>query len=310
MASTARYSRCTLATKQEKWIWRRSPIVIVPLKVAAPRRVASLDVPIASGKKETVVARKVAIGSRLARYKPSLRLVAQQRNKLSAIVGLFTQRLVRDDDRGSRQCGRPNAIYHVLWDGDAIERTLGVVRIVDRDRGPAQAGILARHRGEYVRADRFFRIADRDRDLDAEIEHFAPVRPQFVCVAPHVKLLRGAADVDRDRHERELRIERRSGGGGLPGLGRFDGLFCSGGIGLRLRVSLCGVELLPRFFDLGSGLLPPLLGPLHLLIRFCGRERLVGGREFGIGAGLERCQLAQRRRERRRLARRCRGSFL
>ena len=59
-------------------------------------------------------------------------------------------------------------------DGDAVERTLGVVRIVDRDCGPAQAGILARHRGEYVRADPFFGIADHDRDLDAEIEHFAP----------------------------------------------------------------------------------------------------------------------------------------
>ena len=82
------------------------------------------------------------------------------------------------------------------------------------------------------------------------------------------------------------------------------------GIGLRLRVGRCGVELLPRFLDPGSGLLPPLLGPLLRLVRFCGRERLVGGREFGIGAGLERFQLAQRRSERCRLARRCRGNFL
>ena len=257
-----------------------------------------------------VVARNEGIGRRLARYEATLGLIAQHRDKLGAIVGLGAQRLVRDDDRGSRQCGRPDAIDHILRDGDAVERILGVVRVVDRDCGPAQAGVLARHRGEYMRADPLLGIADRDRDLDAEIEHFAPVRPRFVRVAPHVKLLRGAADVDRDRHEREFRIERRLGGGGFPGLGRLDGLLCSGGIGLRFRVGRCGVELLPSFLDPGSGLLPPLLGPLLRLVRFCGRERLVGGREFGIGAGLERCQLAQRRRERRCLARRGRGSFL
>src|SRR5215510_2396533 len=91
----------TLATKQEKRIRQRPPIVIVPLIVAAPRRI----VPIAPGRKEAVIARKVAIGGRLARYKPALRLVAQHRDKFGAIVGLATQRLVRNDDRGARQGG-------------------------------------------------------------------------------------------------------------------------------------------------------------------------------------------------------------
>src|ERR1039458_8218450 len=114
----------TLAPKQEKRIRLRPPIVIDPPIVAAPRRIASLDVPIAPGKKEAgvapeVVARKVAIGGRLARYKPALRLVAQHRDKFGAIVGLATQRLVRNDDRGARQRGLRDAIAHVLPDGDA-----------------------------------------------------------------------------------------------------------------------------------------------------------------------------------------------
>src|SRR5659263_517761 len=53
------------------------PTLLYPMIVAAPTRIASLEVPIALGKKEAgvapeVVARKVAIGGRLARYKPAL----------------------------------------------------------------------------------------------------------------------------------------------------------------------------------------------------------------------------------------------
>src|SRR6516225_6123996 len=100
----------TLATKQEKKrIRQRPPIVIVPPIVAA-------HVPIAPEKKAVVapdvVARKVAIGGRLARYKSALRLVAQHRDEFGAIVGLATERLVRDDDRGARQRGRRDAIEH------------------------------------------------------------------------------------------------------------------------------------------------------------------------------------------------------
>src|SRR5450830_840813 len=138
----------TLAPKQEKRIRLRPPIVIDPPIVAAPRRIASLDVPIAPGKKEAgvapeVVARKVAIGGRLARYKPALRLVAQHRDKFGAIVGLATQRLVRNDDRGARQGDLRDSIEHVLRDGDAVERVLGFIPVVDRDCGPAQARVVA-----------------------------------------------------------------------------------------------------------------------------------------------------------------------
>src|SRR5262249_60444348 len=98
----------TLATKQEKRIRQRPPIVIVPLIVAAPRRIASLDVPIAPGKKEAavaseVVARKVDVGASPARYKPALRLVAQHGDKFGAIVGLSAQQPVLDRDPGSLQ---------------------------------------------------------------------------------------------------------------------------------------------------------------------------------------------------------------
>ena len=90
------------------------------------------------------VALKEGFSRRLARYEAALGLIAQHRDKFGAIVGLGAQRLVRDDDRRSRQCGRPNAIDDILRDGDAVERVLGVVRVVDRDCGPAQAGVRAR----------------------------------------------------------------------------------------------------------------------------------------------------------------------
>jgi len=130
-------------------------------------------------------------------------------------------------------------------------------------------------------------------------------------VAPHVNLLRRAADVDRDRLERELRLARRLGGVGLLGLGRFGGVLCGGGdVELRLRVCLGGVELRPRFLGLKGGLLLLLSDPRLGLVRLCGGERLVGEGELGVGAGLEPFQLAQRRRERCCFARRCRGGFL
>ena len=138
-----------------------------------------------------------------------------------------------------------------------------------------------------------------------------PSGRRLMRVASHVKLLRRAADVDRDRFERELRVARGLGGGGLLGLGRLGGVLCGGGgVELRLRVGLGGVELRPRLRGLGGGLLLPLLGPRLGLVRLCGGERLVGGRELGVGAPLEQFQLAQRRRERCRLARRCRGGLL
>ena len=83
-------------------------------------------------------------------------------------------------------------------------------------------------------------------------------------VTPHVKLLRRAANVNRDRLERELRFVRRLRGGGLLGLGRLGGVIRGGrSVELRLRVGLGPVELRPRFRGLGGSLLPQLLGPSH-----------------------------------------------
>ncbi len=163
-----------------------------------------------------------------------------------------------------------------------------------------------------MRADRSFRITDRDRNLNRRIEHdAAAVRCRLVRGAAHVKLLRCAADVDRDRLERELRLARRSGGVGLPGLGRLGGVLCgSSGAGFRLRVIPGSVDLVRQFRGLGGGLLLEVLGPRLGLVGLGGSERLVGVSELGVGAGLELFQLAQRHLERRRLARHCRGGFL
>ena len=65
------------------------------------------------------------------RHEAALGLVVQHYDELGTKVGLAAQRLVRDDDRGSRQSSRRDAIEHILRDGDAVERVLGVVRVVD-----------------------------------------------------------------------------------------------------------------------------------------------------------------------------------
>src|SRR5262245_12136631 len=107
---------------------------------APPTGIARLGIPIALKKEPeaVVIARNEGLGRRLAGYEATLGLIAQHRDKLGAIVGLGAQRLVRDDDRGSRQCGRRDAIEYILRDGDAVKRIFGVVRVVDRDCAPAQ----------------------------------------------------------------------------------------------------------------------------------------------------------------------------
>src|SRR6266481_10124819 len=78
--------------------------VLPPSLAAAPPRIARFGVPIALEKgAEAIVSPDIA--ARLARHKAALGLVVQHRDELGAIVGLAAQRLVRDDDRGSRQCG-------------------------------------------------------------------------------------------------------------------------------------------------------------------------------------------------------------
>src|SRR5262249_57307043 len=79
---------------------RGAPIALeVP---AALGRIARLGAPAALEKEaEAVVALCVGrkIGSRLARDEAALRLVAQHRDELGAVVGFAAQGLVRDDNR-------------------------------------------------------------------------------------------------------------------------------------------------------------------------------------------------------------------
>src|SRR5438132_9956259 len=125
-------------------------LLIIVLAAAAPARIDGLGSGIGLKKEAKTLAAPGAAfrnvdGRRLARNEAALRLVAQDSYELGAIVGLLAQRLVRDDDRGSRQRGRRDAVDHILRDSNAIERVLGVVGAVDRDRTPAQARIALRH---------------------------------------------------------------------------------------------------------------------------------------------------------------------
>ena len=118
--------------------------MIVP--AARPAHIASLGAPIALKKAEAVVVSDVVtrdegIGRRHARYETALGLIAQHRHKLRAIVGLAAQRLVRDNDRGSRQSGRRDAIEHILRDSYAVERVFGALRVVD-PACPAAAALV------------------------------------------------------------------------------------------------------------------------------------------------------------------------
>src|SRR6185503_4276392 len=88
------------------------------LLATAPARIDGLRVP--TGLEERVEAvvggacdEDIGRGG-LARDEAALRLIAQNRNELGAIVGLFAQRLIRDDDRGPRYRGRRDAIEHLL----------------------------------------------------------------------------------------------------------------------------------------------------------------------------------------------------
>ena len=142
---------------------------------------------------------------------------------------------------------------------------------------PAQARVVLRHRREHMRADRPVGIADRDRDLDARIEHLAPVRHGLVacraarkafCVARLMKTETGSSA--------SFASSRRLGGGGLLALGRLGGVLCCGGrIELRLRVGPGGVELrlqLLRPWRRPSA--SAFLGSRSGLVRLCAGECL------------------------------------
>src|SRR5690349_16400083 len=85
-------------------------------ELATPSCIARLRIRIALEKEaEAIVSLPVAVVpavvvghenlARLAGDEAALGLVAQHHDKLGAIVGLLAQRLVGDDDRGSRQHG-------------------------------------------------------------------------------------------------------------------------------------------------------------------------------------------------------------
>src|SRR3984957_5647391 len=116
------------------------PIIVLAAAVLARRDPLGVRIAPVKGAEEVVqaAARDADIVRALAHREAALWLIVQHHDELRAIVSLAVQRLVRDDERGSRQCGRRDAIKHVLRDADAVERALGVVRAIDRDRRPAQ----------------------------------------------------------------------------------------------------------------------------------------------------------------------------
>src|SRR5262245_17299456 len=188
-----RWAGTGMTSKPALW-----PLIIVPIVLprivvlaAAPERIVETP-----AKAEVVTAHDTGIGRARTGDDAALRLIAQRNDELRAIIGLAVQRLVRNDERGPRQYGWRDAIEHILRDRDAVKRGLGDVPAVDRDRGPAQAPAGARHGRKHMRADRLVGIADRDRNLNGRIEHLAPVWQPLMRVAPHVKLLRRAADKD------------------------------------------------------------------------------------------------------------------
>src|SRR5882672_12492856 len=111
-----------------------SPPALSPLIVVGAALPLTVVLSAAPGRKSTVVpaACDAHIGRGLAHREAALWLVVQRHDKLRAIVRLAVQRLVRDDERGFRPCGRRDAIEHILRDADAVERGLGVVPAVDR----------------------------------------------------------------------------------------------------------------------------------------------------------------------------------
>jgi len=162
-----------------------------------------------------------------------------------------------------------------------------------------------------MRADRLVGIADRDPELDGEIEHLAAsVRRRPMRVAPHVKLLRRAADIDRDRLEREARFARHLAVSVFFVWAALTESFAAAAASsFGFASALAESSLRPASAALAaafcfSSSARALLGP------FFSGERLVRERELGVGAGLERLQFAQRRRQLTRLTRRFRGGFL
>src|SRR5271157_4657739 len=105
-----------------------SPPALWPLIIAPGRIVETPATP--AEEAEVVTARDAEIGRARAVDDAALRLVVQRNDELRTIIGLAVQRLVRNDERGPRQCGWRDAIEHILREGDAVKRGLGDVPAV------------------------------------------------------------------------------------------------------------------------------------------------------------------------------------
>src|SRR6185312_9397772 len=140
---TPRKPKCSFAASLRP----RLPCVPLALTGITTARVRIVSRGLSEQKSEETAAivRDRIFGRGLARDKAALRLVVQHRDELGAVIGFFAQRLVRDDDRGSRQCSRRDAIEHLLRNRDAIERALWAVLVFDRDHRPAQTRAVRRH---------------------------------------------------------------------------------------------------------------------------------------------------------------------
>src|SRR6516164_4091345 len=80
----------------------RARIASLGVPTALEKRIARLGIEPGAVVTPGAAARNGDIDRRSARDKAALGLVVQHRDELGAIIGLAAQRLVRDDDRGSR----------------------------------------------------------------------------------------------------------------------------------------------------------------------------------------------------------------
>ena len=187
--------------------------------------------------------------------KTALRLIAARGNQLGAIIESATdgssKTIIEDlGERGRR--GIP--MENFLREAHSVEHIVGIIAIVDRDSSPAKARIILCHRREYMSADRLAGITDRDRNLDARIEDFASIRPRLMRVPPHIERLGCAANVYRDRFERELRIGRCFRRITFLGYCIFGGICCFGcEIDLRRSIGFGSVEFRCYLGGFGSG---------------------------------------------------------
>src|SRR6266852_145029 len=90
-ACHAACSRRAASSPPAQW-----PLIIVPIVVETPP---------ATPAEADVTARDAEIGRARAVDDAALRLVVQRNDELGAIIGLAVQRLIRNDERGPRQCG-------------------------------------------------------------------------------------------------------------------------------------------------------------------------------------------------------------